>query len=68
MAIFNLHDFVMRTLLGMAEQYSEFQVREFALNWYQRSVLTDEDLAEIESWYAPDEPQTIPETEVMTHA
>lgn len=52
MAIFSLHDFVMRTLKGMAEQYSEFQVREFALNWYQRGVLTDSDLEEIEGWYA----------------
>lgn len=56
MAVFSLHDFVMRTLKGMAEQYGEFQVREFALNWYQRGVLTDADLAEIEGWYAVKEP------------
>lgn len=56
MAVFSLHDFVMRTLKGMAEQYGEFQVREFALNWYQRGVLTDADLAEIEGWYAVEEP------------
>lgn len=56
MAVFSLHDFVMRTLKGMAEQYGEFQVREFALNWYQRGVLTDADLQEIEGWYAVEEP------------
>lgn len=55
MAVFSLHDFVMHTLKGMAEQYSEFQVREFALNWYQRGVLTDADLQEIEGWYAVEE-------------
>lgn len=43
----------------MKDNYSEFQVREYALNWYAKSVLADDDMAEIESWYTPiedDEP------------
>ena len=49
---FNLRKFVLKTLRGMKDNYSEFQVREYALNWYAKSVLTDDDMAEIESWYA----------------
>lgn len=52
MAVFKLHDFVMKTLNGMRNIYSEFQVREYALNWYAKGVLKDEDLMEIEEWYA----------------
>lgn len=59
--IFSLHDFVMRTLKGMAQEYGEFQVREFALNWYQKGVLNDSDLTEIDGWYVADTPQIIPE-------
>lgn len=35
----------------MKDNYSEFQVREYALNWYEKNILTDEDMEEIESWY-----------------
>lgn len=56
--VFSLHDFVMKTLKGMSEQYSEFQVREYALNWYSRGVLEDEDMVEIENWYLNEEPET----------
>lgn len=37
--------------MGMKDNYSEFQVREYALNWYEKNILTDEDMEEIESWY-----------------
>ena len=49
--MFSLHDFVMKTLKGMNNEYPEFQVREYALNWYSKGVLKDEDLSEIEEWY-----------------
>ena len=48
----------MKTLKGMSEQYSEFQVREYALNWYSRGILKDEDMVEIENWYLNEEPET----------
>lgn len=48
---FNLRKFVLKTLMGMKDNYSEFQVREYALNWYEKNILTDEDMEEIESWY-----------------
>lgn len=58
--VFNLHDFVMKTLKGMSEQYSEFQVREYALNWYSRGILKDEDMVEIENWYPSAAGEEIP--------
>ncbi len=51
--MFSLNEFVMKTLNGMIGNYPEFQVREYALNWYAKGVLTEEDLAEIEMWFVP---------------
>lgn len=53
--MFNLHDFVIRTLSTMKSRLDEYQVRAYALTWYGKSVLTDEDLATIDSWYSADE-------------
>lgn len=50
--MFNLHDFVLRTLSKMKSRLDEYQVRAYALSWYSKSVLTDEDLATIDSWYS----------------
>lgn len=48
----NLQKFVMRTLEQMHENGEiEFRVRQFALKWYAKDVLNDEDLATIDSWY-----------------
>ena len=51
--MFKLREFIMKTLDGMFGNYPEFQVREFALNWFSRGVLLEEDLAAIEVWYTP---------------
>lgn len=48
---FNLRNFVMKTLEKMRESEDEYQVRVYALKWYTKGVLTDEDMAEIEEWY-----------------
>lgn len=53
--MFNLHDFVIKTLSTMRNRLDEYQVRAYALSWYSKSVLTDEDLATIDSWYSVDE-------------
>ena len=43
----------MRTLEGMyASGENEYKVRKFALNWYNKDVLDDEDLITIDSWYS----------------
>lgn len=53
--MFKIKDFVMKTLKGMIGHYPEFQVREYALNWYAKGVLTEENLSEIEEILCPTE-------------
>lgn len=50
--MFNLHDFVIKTLSTMRNRLDEYQVRAYALSWYSKSVLTDEDMNTIDSWYS----------------
>ena len=38
----------MKTLNGMVGNYPDFQVREYATNWYSKGVLTEDNLAEID--------------------
>lgn len=56
--MFSLHDFVFKTLETMKNRLDEYQVRAYALSWYSKSVLTDDDLATIESWYSVEETET----------
>lgn len=54
-----LRKFVMRTLEGMyAVGENEYKVRKFALNWYNKDVLDDEDLTTIDNWYSTEETET----------
>lgn len=56
--MFNLHNFVLRTLETARNNLNEYQVRAYALSWYSKSVLTDEDMLTIESWYSVEETET----------
>nr|DAF26628.1 MAG TPA: hypothetical protein [Caudoviricetes sp.] len=52
----NLHKFVMRTLEQMYDSgESEYKVRQYALKWYTKDVLHDEDLVTVDGWYSVDE-------------
>lgn len=51
--MFNIRDFIMDTLKGMKGNYPDFQIREYALNWYSKGKLNEEDLAEIEVFLNP---------------
>lgn len=51
--MFSIHDFIMTTLRGMIGQYPEFQIREYALNWYAKGKLGETDLSTIEVWFMP---------------
>lgn len=42
----------------MKSRLDEYQVRAYALSWYSKSVLTDEDMLTIESWYSVEETET----------
>ena len=59
--MFNLHDFVLRTLSTMRNRLDEYQVRAYALSWYSKSVLTDEDMLTIDSWYTTEAEETVTE-------
>ena len=56
--MFNLHDFVIKTLSTMRNRLDEYQVRAYALSWYSKSVLTDDDMLTIDSWYSVEETET----------
>lgn len=51
--MFSIREFIMNTLKGMVGNYPDFQVREYALNWYSKGKLTEDDLAEIEEFISP---------------
>ena len=46
--MFNINEFLMKTLKGMIGNYPDFQVREYALNWYAKGKLTEDDLATLD--------------------
>lgn len=55
----NLQKFVMRTLEQMCKSgESEYKVRQYALKWYTKEVLNDEDLITVNGWYSVDEEET----------
>jgi hypothetical protein len=56
--MFSLHDFVIKTLSTMRNRLDEYQVRAYALSWYSKSVLTDDDMLTIDSWYTVVETET----------
>lgn len=58
--MFSVHDFIMKTLGGMIGHYPDFQVQEYALNWYSRGKIAESDLEEIQ---AEIDKQYITETE-----
>ena len=51
--MFNIKKFIMDTLKGMIGNYPDFQIREYALNWYEKGKLTEEDLADLEIYLTP---------------
>lgn len=59
--MFNIRDFIMDALRGMHGHYPDFQIREYALNWYAKGKLNEEDLAEVEAMLNP--PVKEPEAE-----
>ena len=51
---FDLKKFVKKTLAAMRDGGEDsYKVMQYALKYYERSVLNDDDMAEIEKWYTP---------------
>lgn len=64
--MFNIKGFIMSTLKGMHGNYPDFQIREYALNWYSKGKLNEEDLAEIEMMLNPIVEESAIYDEVLT--
>ena len=47
-----LRTFVMKTIKDMIDRVAEYQVRQYALGWLEKQVLTETDLIEIDTIYA----------------
>lgn len=54
-----LRQFIMKTIFKMIDNVPEWQVREYALGWYSKGILTEADLEEIEERYK--EPEEVTE-------
>ena len=64
MAKFSLKKFVMKTLTAMRDAgEDEYKVMQYALKYYEKGVLADNDLAEVESWFEVPEGEDTDETE-----
>lgn len=64
-----LRNFVMNTIRKMiASDVDEWQVRQYALGWFEKNVLTQNDLMEIETLYAEKEAQRLAELEAQKEA
>lgn len=47
--MFKLRNFIMKTLLESIGKEPDYKIRDNALGWYDKSKLTEDDLAEIEA-------------------
>ena len=64
-----LRKFVMDTIRKMIDKnVDEWQVRQYALGWYEKAVLVQEDLVLIETLYAEKEAQRLAELEAQREA
>ena len=57
MAKFNLHDFVMETIHKMitSGMEAEYKIMQYSLNYYDKGILTDDDMMQISEWIAEEE-------------
>lgn len=46
--MFDLRNFIMKTIRGMIGNELDYKIQEYGLSWYNRGKLTEENLAEIE--------------------
>ena len=64
MAKFSLRNFVMKTLTSMKDAgEDEYKVMQYALKYYEKGVLTEEDLAEVELWFEEKEEEELNDEE-----
>lgn len=56
----------MRTLETMKDKLDEYQVRSYALSWYVKGILTEEDMIIIDNWYCIEEQENTTENTEQT--
>mgnify|MGYP000970540103 CR=1 FL=1 len=65
--MFNEREFLMKIFRDMVGNELDYKVRQGSLNWYEKGVLTKEDLEEIDTLIdiknTPPESETIPDEE-----
>ncbi len=70
--MFNEHDYIMKILRDMVGNELDYRVRQSALNWHEKGVLTVDDLAEIDALIdvknVPSEQSTDEENEEISEA
>lgn len=49
--MFNEKDFIMNTIKSMYDNEPEYKVRQYVSNWYDKGVLTLDDLHEVDTYY-----------------
>lgn len=65
--MFDLREFVMKTLRGMAKNEPAYKVNRYALGWFEKDVLTAGDLAEVDALTAePEVPEEMVAESVET--
>lgn len=64
--MFDLKDFVKKTILGMIENEHSYKVRSYSLGWYNKGVLTDDDMLEFETKIEEYEQSLVQNEEVIT--
>jgi len=47
--MFSLREFVLKAIRGMIGNEPDYKVQKYALGWYDKEVLTEEDLTEIDT-------------------
>ena len=49
---FNLNEFVMKTLTSMKNGgEDEYKIMQYALKYYEKNVLTEEDMEKVQNWF-----------------
>lgn len=58
---FNLNTFVMKTLESMKNGgEDEYKIMQYALKYYEKDVLTEEDMEKVQSWFEePEESEEV---------
>lgn len=50
--MFSMHNFVFETIVGMIGKEPEYKVRQYCLGWLEKNILSEDDLAAVESRFA----------------